>query len=333
MSKEIEIIRYSTEYSQKWDNFVEKSANGTFLQSRKFLSYHPEKRFEDYSLLFMKGGNIIAVLPANIVNKKVLISHQGSTFGGIVTAKQYMKIAYLDSIFSELEIYLKEHKIYEVLFKTPGKIYQKHETELLDYYYFMNGYTVSQEVGYYIQFSNYKDDVIENFSASRRRDYRYSLKNGFIFKKLETKEQLEDFYKVLCDNYLKFDKKPVHTFDELLNFKFSRLPDNTDFYGVYLDKELIAGGMVFKFDDQVFHTQYLAVKQNKTNIFANEFLYKSLIEEARAEGFEYLSFGTSTFESGRILNRPLAQYKEGFGTNEYVNRTYYKILHKGRITS
>ena len=111
------------------------------------------------------------------------------------------------------------------------------------------------------------------------------------------------------------------------------MPDNTDFYGVYLDKELIAGGMVFKFDDHVFHTQYLAVKQNKTNIFANEFLYKSLIEEARAEGFEYLSFGTSTFESGRILNRPLAQYKEGFGTNEYVNRTYYKILHKGRITS
>lgn len=326
MSKDLEIVRFSPDYSEKWDRFIEQSANGTFLQSRKFLSYHPENRFEDNSLMFMKGGNIVAVLPANVVNeeRKSLISHQGSTFGGIVTSKSFMKIAYLDAIFGELEVYLKEHGFDEIKLKMPGRIYQKSETELMDYFYFLNGYSVSQEVGYYIQYDKYQDEIISNFSASRRRDYRYALKNAFEFRKLETKEEIESFYNVLCDNYEKFGKKPVHTLEELLDFKFTRLPNNTDFYGVYLDGELVAAGMIFKFDRQVFHTQYLAVMQDKTNIFANEFLYKSLIEEAKIEGFQYMSFGTSTFEGGKTLNRPLAQYKEGFGTNEYVNRTYYK---------
>ena len=328
MNKNLEVVRYSIDYSEKWDRFIEQSANGTFLQSRKFLSYHPTGRFNDNSLMFMRGGNIVAVLPANVVQgeKKTLISHQGSTFGGIVTTKQFMKIAYMDLIFEELDTYLKEEKFDEIVLKIPGRIYQKSETELIDYYYFLNGYNTSQEIGYYIYYADYKDDVIENFSASRRRDFRYAIKKGFEFRKLVTKEEITAFYNVLCDNYVKFKKNPIHTLEELLEFKFSRLPENTDFYGVYLEGELVAGGMIFKFDTQVFHTQYLAVMQNKTNIFANEFLYKSLIEQAKKEGFRYISFGTSTFDGGRILNRSLAQYKEGFGTKEYVNRTYFKSL-------
>lgn len=44
------------------------------------------------------------------------------------------------------------------------------------------------------------DDIISCFKASRRRDYRYSLKNGLIFKKLEDDSQIEAFYKVLSNN-------------------------------------------------------------------------------------------------------------------------------------
>lgn len=328
MSKSLEIVRYSSDYADKWDKFVGQSINGTFLQSRKFLSYHPKNRFEDNSLMFMNGGNIVAVLPANVVRgeKKTLVSHQGSTFGGIVIAQQFMRISYMDSIFTELEIYLKNQSFDEIILKVPGRIYQKSDTDLIDYFCFLNGYDVAQEVGYYIQYTNYKDDIISNFTASRRRDYRYSLKHGFEFRKLDSKEEITEFYNVLCNNYLKFEKNPVHTLNELLNFKYARLPENTDFYGVFSDNELIAGGMIFKFEKQVFHTQYLAVMQEKNDTFANEFLYKSLIEEAKKEGYQYLSFGTSTFDRGKVLNRPLAQYKEGFGTSEYVNRTYIKNL-------
>lgn len=329
MAKDIEICLYTEELKDKWDRFVlTESMNGTFLQSRQFLEYHPQGRFVDHSLLFMNGGTIVAVLPANLVtdDKKTLYSYQGSTFGGLVVGTQFLKISYLDLIFEKLDAYLIENGFDEIILKQPGRIYQKHPSELLDYYLFLHGYSDSQEVGYYVDFSDYADDIISSFSASRRRDYRYALKNDYTFKRLNCEREIRQFYEILSDNYTKFGKLPVHTAEELLDFKFSRLPENTDFYGVYLGGEMIAGSMVFQFDRRVFHTQYLAVRQDKTGLYANEFLYKNLIETAKKEGFSYLSFGTSTLEGGKVLNRPLAQYKEGFGTTTYVNKTYRKNL-------
>lgn len=329
MAKTIEIQEYTEFYKDRWDRFVlDESINGTFLQTRNFLEYHPADRFKDNSLLFLNGSNIIAVLPAHIQDdeRKILNSHQGSTFGGIVVGKRFCKIGYMDLIFEKFESYLQGHNFKEVVLKQSGRIYQNMNSELLDYYLFMNNYTDLQEVGYYIDFDDYSEDIISNFSSSRRRDYRYSLKNEFVFRELITQDEIKEFYEVLCDNYKKFEKLPVHTLNELLDFKCSRLPQNVKFYGVYHENELVAAGMVFLFGKQVFHTQYLAVMQNRTNLFVNEFLYEKLIETARNDGFSTMSFGTSTLEGGKVLNRPLAQFKEGFGTKEYVNRIYRKIL-------
>ena len=59
------IESYEKKYEQLWDDFVlNKSINGTFLQSRSFLNYHPEDRFEDCSLLiFNQKDNLAAVIP------------------------------------------------------------------------------------------------------------------------------------------------------------------------------------------------------------------------------------------------------------------------------
>lgn len=328
MAKDIIIEKYNDYFQDRWDKFVlNDSMNGTFLQTRNFLDYHPRGRFIDNSLLFLNGSNIVAVIPAYIQTEgRVLNSHQGSTYGGLIVGKNFCKIGNLDLIFQQLDKYLIDNNIQEIILKQTGRIYQKSPTELLDYYFFINGYIVSAEVGYYIDFSKYNEEIISNYTSSRRRDYRYSLKNGLSFKKLSTAEEIAQFYEVLCDNYIKFTKTPIHTLGELLDFKQNRLKENTQFYGVYLEDELIAASMIFLFGKKNFHTQYLAVKQNRTDKFANEFLYTKLIEVAKDEKFEILSFGTSTFDGGKVLNRPLAQFKEGFGTQEYINRTYKKII-------
>lgn len=131
---------------------------------------------------------------------------------------------------------------------------------------------------------------------------------------------------VLENNMKKFDTKPLHTLEELLEFKNARLKHSISFYGVYFEGELVAGSMVFFFGKRVFHTQYLATNQNMLFLYPSEFLYTKLIETARNEGFDKISFGTSTLEHGKVLNKSLAQFKEGFGAIEYVNRTYTKIF-------
>ena len=330
MSKEIKLIQYDGKYEEKWDKFVlEESANGTFLQTRNFLSYHPQGRYEDGSLLFMNGTTIVAVLPAHIEKKDDCInflSHQGSTFGGIVIGKNFCNISYIELIFKCFDTYIEEKGFNEVVMTKTSTIYQKADSNLIDYFLYINGFESSQELGYYIDFDDYNEEIISNFSSSRRRDYRYSLKNDFVFRQLETEEEIEEFYYVLCDNYRKFLKRPIHNLKELLDFKFSRLLQNVEFYGVYLEDELIAGGMVFLFEHDVMHTQYLAVKQEHTNLFANEFLYTNVIRIAQENNYKKLSFGTSTLEEGKILNRSLALYKEGFGTKEYINYRYKRVF-------
>lgn len=329
MGNQLSIQLYSEQFEKKWDKFVlEESVNGTFLQTRKFLNYHPRDRFIDHSLMFMKGNTIMAVIPACLnggeKNKK-LVSHSGSTFGGIILGSQFKKITDIENLFGEMDLYFSENNFMEIILKMTSRIYAKNPTEILDYFLFINGFTTSYEVGYYINFENYADETEKNFNVSKRQHYKYSLKNSFSFFELTDEGQITDFYQVLCDNYLKFDKKPVHTLKELLDLKYNRLKNRIRFYGISHENELIAGSMVFTFEKKVFHTQYLACRQDKKSLHVNEFLYKNLIDTARVDGFQMISFGTATLESGKVLNKSLAQFKEGFGTCEYVNRTYRKI--------
>lgn len=324
MAKNIEIKKYNNSYREKWDAFVmKKSCNGTFLQTRNFLEYHPKERFIDASLIFLNGTDIVAVMPANIVDD-IIVSHQGSTFGGLVVSKQCLSIQYIDQILIKLNEFLTINNIKGIKLKQTSNLFTKYNTDLIDYFLFKDGYTDSLEVGFYIDFEDYAEDIISDFSSSRRRDYKYSLKNGLEYKQLTTKDEIKDFYDVLCDNYVKFGKKPVHTLEELYDFKFDRLTDKVEFYGVFHEKELIAGGMIFLFNNDICHTQYLAVKQDMNNLFANEFLYTNLIQTARDNGYKKFSFGTSTLDEGKVLNIPLALYKEGFGMKAFVNKSYTK---------
>ena len=89
---------------------------------------------------------------------------------------------------------------------------------------------------------------------------------------------------------------------------------------------MVAGSMVFLFGEQVFHTQYLAADQSCLKLYPMNFLDANLISTARERGFRYFSFGTSTEEHGRVLNKKLAEFKEGFGTQYGMNRTFVKEL-------
>ena len=42
---------------REWDNFVASAKNSTFLHMRPYMDYHSD-RFNDYSLVAMKGGKI-----------------------------------------------------------------------------------------------------------------------------------------------------------------------------------------------------------------------------------------------------------------------------------
>jgi len=327
---ELKIKQYDKGYRERWDNFVMKhSVNGTFLQARVFLEYHKD-RFEDASVIIYKGNDtIVAVIPACTLvenKKKIYSAHQGSTFGGIVMAESFYNIEHMDEVMKVLEEYLRQGKYNEICLKCTGDIFTRHNNNLLYYFLYQRGFTSYDEMSSYIDFSQYKDDISSNFTSGRRRDYKYSLKNDLVFRPLETITEIESFYRILCENLHKFHAVPVHSLDEITDFKESRLKDIVEFYGVFFEERMIAGSMVFLFDNLVFHTQYLAADQSCLKMYPMNFMNYNLIKTARDKAFQYFSFGTSTLEHGRVLNKALAEFKEGFGTQYGLNRTYVKSL-------
>ena len=59
----ISVEIYSPELKARWDEVVRGSRNGTFLHLRDYMDYHSH-RFSDMSLVAMRDGKPLAVLPA-----------------------------------------------------------------------------------------------------------------------------------------------------------------------------------------------------------------------------------------------------------------------------
>ena len=326
----LEIIRYTSDYEEKWDRFVlSNSINGTFLQTRLFFNYHPEGRFKDCSILVMQGSNIVAVIPACETTedgKRCFFSHKGSTFGGLVISKSKYNISTLEDIFQLIEQYLVDEGYECAYFKSTSDVFSKESTDLIDYYFYKNGYGTINELSFYIDCSRIEEDITKTWASGRRRDYKYSLNNNMEFRRLINDEELESFYSILNDNLARHNAKPVHTIEELKEFRDERFVDEVDFYGVFYENKLIAGTMLFYFGSDVLHTQYLAQNAEYSHLFTMNFLNYNLIKLAKERGFRKFSFGISTEQKGKVLNTGLAVFKEGFGTQFCNNRSYYKIL-------
>lgn len=325
----IEIVKYEDKYQERWDAFVlNRSINGTFLQTRNFLNYHPDGRFKDASVLAMQGSNIVAVIPACDViedGRRTFFSHKGSTYGGIIIGEEKYNISVFEELFPQLESYIMQCGFESVLFKITLDIISKKNMSLFDYYFYKNDYNQYNELNLYINLQKVSGDLLENLSSSKRRDYRYALQNELEFKKLESDDEIIKFHAILEQNLLKHEKKPVHSYEELIDFKRNRLKNVCDFYGVYYKGILIAGTMLFYFGKKVMHTQYLAQDYQYANLYTMNFLICNLLQLAHDNGFLNLLFGVSTEDhKGRILNKGLALFKEGFGSDYCINRTFFK---------
>lgn len=318
---------YEEQYERQWDNLVlNESSNGNFLQTRRFLSYHKKGKFIDHSLMFFKGEHLAAVIPANLEDDgKTLISHSGSTYGGIIIGQEFCSTSNYNWIFKDMMSHFCEQGYNYVEIRTSNWLYKRNDVnnELLDYYFQLNGFSNRKEVGFFIDLANVQENYEIYFDSLKKRKLKKARNYGLSFRELTKGEEIRDFYDVLCDNMFKFNATPVHTYEELLDFKFNRLKDEVIFYGVFYEERIIAGSMVFNFcNKKVFHTQYLCSRQDCLEYCPNEYMYSKLIETAKDKGYRFLSYGTSSLEHGRVYNESLGIYKEGFNTDSYVNTSY-----------
>ena len=151
---ELTVQPYIADQEAAWDRFVmQESGNGTFLQTRNFLNYHPAGRFEDASLVVTNEHDaIVAVVPAAVQQrdgKRTFVSHPGSTYGGPVLREAYNTAARAIGILQAIDAYVAAH--YEAaIFRPTVGLLEKEENQTLLYAFTYLGYTQFTELNTWV---------------------------------------------------------------------------------------------------------------------------------------------------------------------------------------
>lgn len=308
----IEIVKYEPSYKSRWDDFVSKSKNGSFLFYRDYMEYHSD-RFIDSSFLFFKDDALIAVMPAN-VSANVLQSHGGLTFGGIAS-DQHMKLSLMLELFEQLAAYLKAQGIAKLIYKAIPYIY--HETPAEEDLYALfrfDARLVRRDASSAICLKNRL-----RFSRDKQRRIKLARKNELVVKESNEFTAFMSLMEGLVQS--KYKAKPTHTGDEL-NLLASRFPDNIKLFAVFESEEMLAGVVTYE-NKNVIHTQYIGSVGQGQEKNATELIISYLINEYGSNK-EYFDFGISTEQNGRYLNASLAYFKESFGARA-VMYDFYEV--------
>lgn len=133
-------------------------------------------------------------------------------------------------------------------FRPTPDLFNGVENVALQYAFTYLGYTQQTELSTWVPVAGRTPEtLLASFRQNKKQDVKKALKQDLTFRKLETRAEIDAFHALLRQNLQKFGVEPVHTADELWEFKTSRLPDIAGFYGVFADEQMVAGGMTFYF--------------------------------------------------------------------------------------
>lgn len=315
----IELIPYEIEYCDCWNQVVNDAANGYFIFQRQYMDYH-EDRHQDASYIAFNKGIAVAVLPATKVDNS-WVSHGGLTFGGLIIASKYNKIAQIMDIYRKLFEQLKQLGFHSALIKPLPWIYHNSicEGEL---YVLQQLEEITAKTSYETTTTVDLGNQVE-VSKLRLRKKNKAVKAQL---KITKAEDFTEFYQVLKQRLMnKYAKKPVHSLEEL-HLLYRRFPSNISLYTITNQENSVLGGCVIYSSNNVWHSQYVAATDKGMELGALDLLFLQLIETAKEQNILYFDFGISTENNGKYLNESLVSFKEGFGGRSIVHQKIHLQL-------
>ena len=310
---ELIVQPYAPQHRAAWDEFVERSKNGTFLFMRGFMEYHSH-RFADASVLVSDpSGRLLALFPANQSGPRIA-SHAGLSYGGMICDETMLSPVALD-VFAAWFAHCRAHGADEIVYKAVPPIYHRMPADEDRYALFHHGAVL------------YRRDLTQtvDFSAQapvlerRRRGMKKAQKSGLFVRE---STDIKAFWNVLADNLAsRHGLRPVHTVDDL-HLLQGRFRDQIRLFAVYEADTLCAGTLLF-LCGQAIHAQYIASSDEARSRGALDMLFSTLLDRFRGE-FRYFDFGNSNEDDGTYLNRGLTEFKEGFGARGIV-QDFFRI--------
>lgn len=316
----LRIQPFTEQWTDRWDAFVKTSRNGTVFHTRKFFAYHPDDRFKDASLLFLDGETIVGVLPA-AEKEKVLVSHPGASYGGLVTGKD-ASVAETGMMLTMLLEHAKAQKYEGVsMLRLPPVSLQKTFAEDQQYWLYQQGYRMTRcEMDGAIDLLGLTaETVLDSLTGKCRNMVRQAERAGVAVR---LSNDFDAFWPIL-EGVLtgRHGTKPTHTVAEIKKLH-ELLPDAFRVLGAYQGKTMVGGIVLITIHDKALYTLYMAQEYAVQKDHPMHLLLVEAIKLAIREKKRVLHLGVSTEDGGKKVNEGLFFFKESFGCRPVRRETW-----------
>jgi len=311
----IKVRPYAFTDAGAWDAFCDKCLQATLLHTQRFLSYHGDK-FEDKSLIIEQDGKWLGLFPAALspVNAKIVVSHPGVTYGGIVHQGNLRGVLMIDTLRAIIQHYASL-QLNTLIYKVVPFFY--HQVPLQDDSYAL----------FRVGASRTRCDISSTIdlqhrlpvSERRRRGLKNASKAGVSV--VAGNSNLEALWSVLHDNLQrKHGVAPVHSLAEI-ELLAQKFPDHIQCICGVVNGKVEAGILVFV-TPTAHHAQYIAASKIGYDAAALDAVFEFSILNAKEKHARWFSFGISTEDSGLILNDGLYRFKTEFGAGSAIHEFF-----------
>lgn len=311
----ISVRPYDESDAEAWDSFCQEALQGTFLHTRRFLSYHGD-RFVDQSLVLESDKAWVGLFPAAMdpTRRKCIISHPGITYGGLLHHGGVQGANAIEAL-RQIQMHYQQLGFQEIIYKAVPFIYNKASAQDDLYALFQLGAVKTR-----VDLSCTIDLRQRRPASSRRvRSLRKALASGVEI--IEGHKFLPALWDVLAENLeRKHHAVPVHSLTEI-SLLATRFPESIRCIVARWQQKIVAGVLLFN-TPSVHHAQYIASSAEGYRISALDAIFNYCIKMATDTGCRWFDFGTSNEKSGTILNNGLYEFKSEFGAGGVVHEFY-----------
>ena len=323
----LSIKKYNKTYLDEWNNFILLANNGTIFHNRLFLSYHLDRKFLDFSLLFYNKKELIAIFPAAKQiekKKKILYSHPGASYGGFVLKKN-LDFEIIDCILNELSQYCARHNFNSIFIINTPDIYFKIPDQSLDYLLHWNGY--SQKELYISHVVNLKADNHYHLLKKRKKRYLNNAMNKMNLLFEET-NNFDVFYNLLALNKKKYKAKPTHSLEELKHL-YKLIPKSIKLIVTKKNNLIVGGTFLFLLNKKISLVFYNIIDENFRKTQLASFQLFNCMKISKSLGLQLVDFGVShtpELKNPFAPKQSLIKFKEQFGAKGVIRVAYQKEL-------
>ncbi|MGM9928071.1 MAG: GNAT family N-acetyltransferase [Bacillus sp. (in: firmicutes)] len=313
---------YKDEFADQWDSFVQQSRNGTFMQQRKFLNYHPPEKFHDCSLMVYDEQNqLIAVIPAALKQEDdtpIFSSYPGASHGGIIVNQKFDTSKALELIPLLIEHCISLN-LKGIELKMPPRIYHSWPTDEIDFSLRYHGF--SPEISELATALPLKEiDKPDSYmNKNSFRNMNKAIKQGVL---VTESDDYKFFWEILESNLKgRHNTLPTHTYDNMLDI-IQRYPTQIKLFAAFYEGKMIGGVLVFLLNHRVINCFYICHDNQYQHLRPLNLVFNQLIAWGMKEGFHFVDWGISTENKGKVINSGLFKFKEGFGGRGILRETY-----------